>query len=109
MRIQAVKRLERVKFIEDVDCFTGYYLQYPATSLDLKVQVAQAFEQKVIVLSRSICAAPQRGFDDVQAKHWAVAKCLRQRRVVTKPQITFKPNNAVTHAGANGLCGAKSR
>mgnify|MGYP007089521837 CR=1 FL=1 len=63
----------------------------------------------MIVLSRSICAAPQRGFDDVQAEHGALTKRLSQRRVVIEPQITFKPNNAVTHVGANGLCAALSR
>jgi hypothetical protein len=69
MRIQTVKGLECVKFIEHVDRFASDHVQHSTASPEFKIQVAQAFKQKVIVLSRSICAAPQRGFNNVKAEH----------------------------------------
>jgi hypothetical protein len=104
-----VEGLERVKFIEHVDGFAGHNPKQTTASFELKIQVTQAFEQKVIMLSRSIGAAPQRGLDDVEAQDRALTERLTQCCVVIEPQITFKPHNAVTHTGASGLSTAMSR
>ena len=86
-----------MQLVKNVHHVANRNMQATTASRQCRIEFAQTFEQKLIVLIGSILRRPHCRLDHVQTQHRTTRGGERERSVVVQSQVAFEPDKAGDH------------